>query len=187
VRLHRVALGPRERGQVVVFFALLLPVILGLGSVVVSVGNWYVHKKHLQTLVDAGAFAGGQEFTGCGQDPAGTNADIAAAALKYAGDPNRDATTENRQLEDPLDAHVVLNSTNYWPGAGTATDGTGYDYTNVSTAADARSWDNRRPRVTTATSTSRRPRTRFPCSSSGCRRHRARRARRGSRYARSPA
>ena len=73
-----------------------------------------MHKKHLQTLVDAGAFAGGQEFTGCFQDPAGTNANIAAAALKYAGDPNRDATTENRQLEDPQDAHVVLNSTDYW-------------------------------------------------------------------------
>ena len=73
----------------------------------VTIGNWYVHKKHLQTLVDAGAFAGGQYFTGCFQDPGGTNSDIAAAALKYAGDPNRDATTQNRQLEDPQDAHVV--------------------------------------------------------------------------------
>jgi hypothetical protein len=116
VRFGRLAPGRREGGQVVVFFALLLPIILGLGSVVVSVGNWYVHKKHLQTLVDAGAFAGGQEFTGCGQDPTGTNANIAAAALKYAGDPNRDATTENRQLEDPQDAHVVLNSSVYWTG-----------------------------------------------------------------------
>ena len=108
----------RERGQVVVVFALALPMILGIGSIVVTIGNWYVHKKHLQTLVDAGAFASGQEFTGCFQDPntpvTGTNARIAAAALKYAGDPNRDATTENRQLEDPQDAHVVLNSSTYW-------------------------------------------------------------------------
>jgi len=113
----RLALGRREGGQVVVFFALLLPVILGLGSVVVSVGDWYVHKKHLQTLVDAGAFASGQEFTGCFQDPSGINGAnnrIRDAALKYAGDPSRDATTENRQLEDPQDAHVVLNSTEYW-------------------------------------------------------------------------
>ena len=105
-----------ERGQVVIFFALLLPVILGLGSVVVSVGNWYVHKKHLQTLVDAGAFASGQAFTGCFQDPFGTNGDIAKAALRYAGDPSRDASTENRQFEDPQDTHVVLNSTTYWGG-----------------------------------------------------------------------
>ena len=58
MRLGRLAPGRRERGQVVVLFALLLPVILGIGSVVVTIGNWYVHKKHLQTLVDAGAFAG---------------------------------------------------------------------------------------------------------------------------------
>jgi putative Flp pilus-assembly TadE/G-like protein len=137
VRLGRLAPTRRERGQVVVLFALLLPVILGIGSVVVTIGNWYVHKKHLQTLVDAGAFAGGTQFTGCFQDSVGTNNRVKLAALKYAGDPTRDATTENRQLEDPQDAHVVLNSANYWPGAGTATDGTGYDYTNVSTAADA--------------------------------------------------
>ena len=137
MRVGRVALGRREGGQVVVFFALLLPVILTIGSVVVSVGDWYVHKKHLQTLADAGVFASGQEFTGCFQDPTLTNSNIAAAALRYAGDPTRDATTENRQLEDPQDAHVVLNSRAYWPNAGPATDGSGYDYTDVSTAADA--------------------------------------------------
>jgi hypothetical protein len=103
-----------EIGQVIVFFALLLPVILGLGSVVVSVGNWYVHKKNLQTLVDAGALASGMAFTGCYQVPAETNIDIANAALAYAGDPTRDPTTRNRQLEEPADAHVVLNSDTYW-------------------------------------------------------------------------
>jgi hypothetical protein len=116
VRLPRPALSSRERGQVVVIFALALPLVLGIGSVVVSIGNWYVHKKHLQTLVDSGAFASGQAFTGCFQDATGTNADIAAAALRYAGDPTRDASTENQQLEEPQDAHVVLNSSAYWTG-----------------------------------------------------------------------
>jgi hypothetical protein len=46
-------------------------------------------------------------------------------------------TPYNLQLEDAGDQRVVLNSTNYWPEAGTATDGTGYDYTDVSTAGDA--------------------------------------------------
>ena len=41
-----------------------------IGSIVVSVGNWYVLKRHLQTQVDAAALAGGPAFTGCGQDPA---------------------------------------------------------------------------------------------------------------------
>jgi putative Flp pilus-assembly TadE/G-like protein len=114
VRFVRLAPGRRERGQVVVVFALLLPMILAIGSVVVTIGNWYVHKKHLQTLVDAGAFAGATKFTGCFQDPGGTNNRVKLAALQYAGDPTRDATTQNRQLEDPQDAHVVLNSTSYW-------------------------------------------------------------------------
>ena len=73
MRLRGLASSTRERGQVVVLFALLLPVILGIGSIVVTIGNWYVHKKHLQTLVDAGAFAGGTEFTGCFQTPDGAN------------------------------------------------------------------------------------------------------------------
>ena len=112
-RSHR---SMTERGQVVVMFALLIPVILGLGSVVVSIGNWYVHKKHLQTLVDAGALASGLAFTGCFQNPAETNGDIATAALAYAGDPTRDPATRNKQLAEPADAHVVLNSDVYWDG-----------------------------------------------------------------------
>jgi uncharacterized membrane protein len=61
---------PREAGQVVVLFALLVPVILTIGSIVVSAGNWYVLKRHLQTQVDMAALAGGQGFLGCGQNPA---------------------------------------------------------------------------------------------------------------------
>ena len=55
-RSHR-TLG--ERGQVAVLFALMLPMLLALGGVVIGVGNWYVHGKNLQTKADAGAFAGG--------------------------------------------------------------------------------------------------------------------------------
>ena len=51
--------GRDERGQVVVLVALLLPMLLTLGALVIGVGNWYTHAKHLQTKVDAAAFAGG--------------------------------------------------------------------------------------------------------------------------------
>ena len=95
-------------------FALLLPVFLGLGSIVLAIGDWYVHKKHLQTLVDAGAFAGGTAFSACFQDPLGTNGQIKQRALEYSGDPTRDVSTRNRQLEDPSDVHVALNSAQYW-------------------------------------------------------------------------
>ena len=71
----------RETGQVIVLFALVLPVILTFGSIVVSAGNWYVLKRHLQTQVDMAALAGGQGFLGCGQDPAAANANASTAAL----------------------------------------------------------------------------------------------------------
>ena len=75
-----------ERGQVVVFFALLIPVLLGLGGLAVGVGNWFVHGKHLQTKADAGAFAGGIEW----EFPCGSQIDarIEAAARLYAGSNN---------------------------------------------------------------------------------------------------
>jgi Putative Flp pilus-assembly TadE/G-like len=125
-----------ERGQVVVFFALLLPVIFAIGAIVIDVGNWYVHKRHLQTQVDAAALAGGVSMTGCSQDAAGINDQVEKAALKYSGDQTRGIAPVNGQLQVPNRAHAVLNSTTYW-SLGTPTDGTGYDYTDVSTDPDA--------------------------------------------------
>ena len=78
----------RERGQVVVMFALLIPVLFGLGAIVLDVGNWYVHKRHLQTQVDAAALAGAPSSSAVADirttDLA--NAPIAGTALEYAGD-----------------------------------------------------------------------------------------------------
>ncbi len=53
-----------EGGQVMVFVALLVPVLFGLGAIVIDIGNWYVHKRHLQTQVDAAALAGATKFGG---------------------------------------------------------------------------------------------------------------------------
>jgi hypothetical protein len=123
-----------ERGQVVVLFALLIPVLIALGAVVLDVANWYVHKKHLQTLVDSGALAAAPKFVGCSfqfGDPPAANIAIRNAALEYAGDRVRDPATWNRQLQEPADVHVLLNSTRYWQH-GDPVDGTGVlalDYT----------------------------------------------------------
>jgi hypothetical protein len=121
---------------VVVLFALLLPVIMGLGSVVLAAGNWFVHKKHLQTLVDAGALAGGGAFTGCAQDSVQTNNAIRDTALAYSGDKNRDPLSRNTQVQQAGDVHVVLNSTQYW-STGSPTDGSGFDNTLDSADVDA--------------------------------------------------
>jgi hypothetical protein len=111
--------------------ALFLPVVLALGSVVVSIGNWYVLKRHLQTQVDSSALAGGPAFTGCAQNPILTNANIRAEALKFAGDTLRDPTSFNPQLEEPGDTRVVLNSSTYW-ASGDPTDGSTHDWTIAS-------------------------------------------------------
>jgi Putative Flp pilus-assembly TadE/G-like len=137
----------RERGQVVVFFALLLPVLFALGAGVLSVGNWYVHKRHLQTQVDAAALASGPAFVGCFHDASAANLAIASRALAFAGDTLRpgkysptspDATT-NLQVQEPGDVRIALNSASYWAPANgmvPGTDGYGLDHTMLPAPGD---------------------------------------------------
>ena len=112
----------REGGQVVVFFALLIPLIFAIGAIVLDVGNWYVHKRHLQTQVDAAVLAAAPHFVGCFHDPIAANLAISDRALGYAGDTLRlgtfidgsAPTTTNRQLQEPDDVRVALNANRYW-------------------------------------------------------------------------
>jgi hypothetical protein len=103
--------------MILVLFAIVLPLILLISVVVVDVGNWYVHKRRLQTLVDAGAFAGATKFVGCSfqfGDPPAANAAIKSMALGYSGDTARAPDTLNVQEQQPDDVRVVLNSSRYW-------------------------------------------------------------------------
>ena len=116
--------APRsERAQVAVLFGLLIPVIFALAAIVLDVGNWYVHKRHLQTQADAAAFAPAPEFTGCFDPAAWSQADqqIASHALGLAGDTSRpgalgsnNSATTNLQVQEPNDVRIVLNSDQYW-------------------------------------------------------------------------
>lgn len=126
----------KESGQVVVFFALFIPVAFGLAAIVMDIGNWYVHKRHLQTQVDAAALAPAPQFTGC-FDPAawsGVDTEVRRNALGYAGDTQRlgvlgssTAATTNLQVEEPNDVRIVLNSSRYWQESdGTAQGMAGY-------------------------------------------------------------
>ena len=110
-----------ETGQVVVLFAILLPVIFGLGAIVLDIGNWYVHKRHLQTQVDAAALAAASGFSGCFFDPTSANLGIASTALSYAGDTARDPSSVNQQVETPGSVRVTLNSQRYWAAGDPAT------------------------------------------------------------------
>jgi len=126
-----------QSGASIVLFSVVLPIILLMGVITVDVGNWWVHKRHLQTQVDAAAFAAGPEFVGCfGDDQAPANAAIASRALAYAGDTLRlgvpssgaPGSTTNLQVQEPNDVRAVLNANRYW-ATGDPTDGSTLDNT----------------------------------------------------------
>ena len=122
-----------EHGQTWTMFALLLPIILFIAILSVDVGNWWVHKKRLQTQVDAGALAAGPIFSECfREDDTIANQRIAAEAVKYAGDFRRDAASLNRQVQEPGDVYIALNGSRYWQqsdGDTAPITGYGLDYT----------------------------------------------------------
>ena len=70
-----------EAGFVLIQVAIALPAVLLLISFVVDVGNWWVHKRHLQIQADAAALAGAGNFVfpECDDDV------IESAALLYGG------------------------------------------------------------------------------------------------------
>jgi hypothetical protein len=110
-----------ERGAVLAWFALFLPVLILMTAFVVDVANWYLHKRHLQLQADASALAGGGMFAfPCSNPP------IDATARKYAGDPSATAPYNTLVGANRGAVHVLINSTQYWnEGGSNYTDGGG--------------------------------------------------------------
>jgi hypothetical protein len=91
-----------------------LPVLLLFFMFVVDVGNWYMHKRHLQMQADAGALAGGGVFRfPCVDTP------IVDETRKYAGDPNVSGPY-NLQVKptNQANVHALVNSTTFWNKGG---------------------------------------------------------------------
>lgn len=101
-----------ERGQVAVFFALLLPVLFGLAAIVIAIGNWYTHGKHLQTKADAGAFAGGGQW----QFPCGPATGTGSVSERIINTAREYAQPRNPQVGGVPDTsiHSVLNGPDYY-------------------------------------------------------------------------
>jgi hypothetical protein len=106
--------GLGERGAALVIVVVWLPVLLLVLMFVVDVGNWFVHKRHLQMQADAGAFAGGGVF----RIPC-TDAPILDETRNYGGDPAA-TTPYNLQVAPTQQAnvHMLINSTDYWNKGG---------------------------------------------------------------------
>jgi hypothetical protein len=103
-----------QRGAVAVLVGVMLPAIALLLAFVIDMGNWWTHKRHLQTQADAGALAGAQGpwFPACAEKA------IEEAAYGYAGDPGAVASPQyhNEQYGPPGirgSVSVLLNSTDY--------------------------------------------------------------------------
>ncbi len=93
VRIRHAAAG--ERGGVLVIVALGLPVLLLFLIFVIDVGNWFVHKRHLQLQADAAAFAAAQDIRICPND-----AEVTDTVSRYSG------TVWNPQVGETPDSRI---------------------------------------------------------------------------------
>ena len=115
-----------ERGGVVVLFALLVPTLLLVFAIATDVGNWFVHRRHLQMQVDAAALAGGALFGNCFSTDstvaAGANTAIENEAARYAG---LASSPFNLQVGGgSSNVSVAYNSQTYPGGSGPGADDT---------------------------------------------------------------
>ena len=76
-------------GGVLVYTALIAPVLLGFGGLSVDVAAWYAGKRVVQTAADAAAIAGALEARRSG---AGLTAAAQSAAADNGYDPGRGDT-----------------------------------------------------------------------------------------------
>lgn len=79
------ALAVREDGGILVFVAMMTPVVLLFLAFAVDIGNWWVHKRHLQLQADAAALAGGALLGDCFSNPASANTAIVDEATRFGG------------------------------------------------------------------------------------------------------
>ena len=67
-KIFRLYGGGHSRGQVAVFYALLIPIILFMGGVGVDLGWYYLNVSRLQNAADAACLAGVQKFLSGGDE-----------------------------------------------------------------------------------------------------------------------
>jgi len=108
-----------ERGGVAVLFALMVPTLLLAFAIATDVGNWFVHRRHLQMQADAAALAGGALFGNCFSTDAGivsaANTAIEDEAGKYAG---LSSSPYNIQVGGGSSNVTVAYNSQTYPGGG---------------------------------------------------------------------
>jgi hypothetical protein len=112
-----------ERGGVLALVAVSLLVLVFFVALVVDVGNWKEHKRHLQLQADAAALAGAGSFALPGCD----DTVVSTVARNYGGTDAAHIALYNNQVASKFDGtghvpnlHVLINSRDYYGDVGAA-------------------------------------------------------------------
>ena len=115
------SLAAREDGGILVFVAMMTPVVLLFLAFAVDIGNWWVHKRHLQLQADAAALAGGALLGQCFSDPVSANTAITNEATRFGG---AAGSSYNEQLGGTQKGTVSLAfQSNTYPSGAADPDG----------------------------------------------------------------
>ena len=90
----------RNRGQMIVIFAILLLVLLGFGALAIDVGYLYSMRQEMQRSADSGALAGASAFIDGG---IWDNTDLGSPAMMKADERAREYATRETVGTAPLD------------------------------------------------------------------------------------
>ena len=113
----RIGSARSEDGGVLVFVGLLFPVLALFLALSVDIGNWWVHKRHLQMQVDAAALAGGARFSQCFPDAGVGNDAIQAEATRFGGGPGSSYNGQVGNANQGTIGPLVYQSTTYPAGS----------------------------------------------------------------------
>ncbi|MDQ3345305.1 MAG: pilus assembly protein TadG-related protein, partial [Chloroflexota bacterium] len=83
----RISDGGRERGQVLIMFALALVVLLGFAGLAIDVGRLVAERRHVQNAADAGALAACVRLIDGATDAEAAETGREVALLNLAGSP----------------------------------------------------------------------------------------------------
>ena len=94
-----------RRGGVLIYVAIALPVFLGVSGLAVDVSVWHAHKRHIQTIADAGAVAGASELVRMIE--ASNRNDLADTAAR------EDATASGAKVSDQIAVNIPPTAGDY--------------------------------------------------------------------------
>jgi Flp pilus assembly protein TadG len=94
-----------RRGGVLIYVAIALPVFLGISGLAVDVSVWHAHKRHIQTIADAGAVAGASELVRMIE--ASNRNDLADTAAR------EDATASGAKVSDQITVNIPPTAGDY--------------------------------------------------------------------------